>query len=288
MPIPNILPKTPIFIDFIETYPQILGTTELNIFEQDPIDIYNPANNDTVANASHILAPRYYIIIHRPVNSPGPDIKIDIHKSPNSLLQNKLRVALPPSIGYGINASYKVEYWEWRPLININAQITNKLLWSEYWYVPSIDNCSFIATYPFDARLNSWYHKTLFTEPFHQPRLTQRSISVNRTVNTTNVIDIITTSNDSDIFCFIPDDILSFSDTVSQEVIPFNSQTSSWTFSKILTSSSIVRSLNTAGGSLINGSINIDIRYINPFHSSQIICEENQYLLTNDNYHYII
>lgn len=284
----NTLPKTPIYIDFAKTFSTTVNSTELNIYEEDPIDIYSAATTDIISNAPYSLAPRYFIIIHRPVTQPGPTIKINIHKTPASLLHNKLRVALPPSIGYGINASYKVEYWEWKPLINIDAQITNKLIHTEYWYVPSIDECSYIATYPFDPHLNSWYYKTGSIDSIHKPRITQKNILVNRIFDNTTVSDTITTTEDSDIFCFPLHDVISFKDNIIQEVIPFNEQTQTWTFSKTLSSSTIVRDVNKADGDAVTGSVETTIRYIKPFHSNQIICDEIQHVLTDANYFYVI
>jgi len=285
---PTTLPKTPIYIDFAETFPTTVNSSELNIYEQDSIDLYNAAASQTLSTAPYILAPRYYVLIHRPVTLPGPTIKIDIHKSPASLLHNKLRVALPPSVGYGINASYKVEFWEWRPLINHDARITNKLISTEYWYVPGIDECSFVAAYPFDPRLNSWYHRTVFIEPIHEPRIVQKTITVNRQNLTTEYRDTITTADDSDIFCFIPDDVISFTDNVVQETLPFNAETETWTFSKTLSSSTIVRDVNKADGDAVTGPVETTIRYIRPFHSNQIICDEIQHVLADANYFYVI
>lgn len=285
---PSTLPKTPIYINFAETFPTTVGSSELNIYEQDPIDLYNPAASDADAAAPYRLAPRYYVLIHRPVTLPGPTIKIDIHKSPASLLHNKLRVALPPSVGYGINASYRVEYWEWTPLLNIDAQITKKLIRTEYWYVPGIDDCSFVAAYPFDPRLNHWYHRTVFIEPIHEPRLVQKTITVNRQAQPTQVIDTINTADDVDIFCFAPDDIISFTDNVIQETLPFNEQTQTWTFSKTLSSSTIVRDVNKAMGDLVTGPVETTIRYLEPLHSSQIVCNETEHILTDANYFYVI
>lgn len=284
----STLPKTPIYIDFAETFSTTVGSSELNIYEQDSINLYSPAASDAISTAPYRLAPRYYVLIHRPNTLPGPTIKIDIHKSPASLLNNKIRVALPPSVGYGINASYRVEYWEWTPLINIDAQITKKLIRTEYWYVPSIDNYSFVAAYPFDTRLNHWYHRTVFIEPIHEPLLVDKTITVNRIAQSNQVIDTIITAEDTDIFCFAPNDIISFTDNVIQETLPFNEQTQTWTFSKTLSSSTIVRDVNKVNGDIITGQVETTIRYIRPLHSSQIVCNEREDILTDANYFYVI
>ena len=62
----------------------------------------------------------------------------------HSSLQNKVRIQLPPSIGYGINSCYKVKYFEWqRPyqagIMPHLSKVQKKKVYEEYWRVPTSD-----------------------------------------------------------------------------------------------------------------------------------------------------
>jgi hypothetical protein len=106
------------------------------------------------------LAPRYYLIIHRPPNNNQtgyiyPDnYRVGIPKY--GLLKNTVQLLLPPSIGYGVTSCYRVEYWQWDKIVyppgysmsgiprrNRYAKHlpSNKysLIKEEYWYIPNED-----------------------------------------------------------------------------------------------------------------------------------------------------
>lgn len=264
--------KTPIFIDFESTYPQELVTTELNFYEQDEVDLYTQETDPVLAAKEYILAPRYFVIIKRPKNNPGPDIRIAIHKSPTSILRNQLRVCLPPSQGYGFNASYKVSYYEWRPLLNIEKDLTVKKVLEQWWYVPTIEEHTYVPMFPFDPRIVLPID-IVIVDRFDQPRLAQELVPVSRVDNTGvdgNVIDTITTREHSHIFAFRPDSIVSFTEDIQQETLPFNTSTLDWTYSKRLVGSSITRDGQTVDGTIATGTTDTHIEYIRPFHPSQI------------------
>lgn len=59
-------------------------------------------------------------------------------------LQSKVRLQLPASLGYGVNSSYLVEYFEWqRPYqagrVPYLSKIQKKKVYEEYWRVPTSD-----------------------------------------------------------------------------------------------------------------------------------------------------
>lgn len=264
--------KTPIYIDFEEVYPNYLATNELNIYEQDPIDIYvdptilDPL--DTTHTQPYLLAPRYYLTIERPRNQPGPAIHIPLHKSPTSLLNNKIRVALKPSVGWGVNACYKVDYWEWIPNVNLPAIPTKRKLMTEYWYVPTLDK-EYVPRFSFDIRLNEWYPRAA-VEYLYTPRRTSKVVEVERTVIGNTVSDLITDVSSSNLFCFPEDTYISFTQNVTQESLEFNDETRTWTFSKALVSSTLVRDNSTVDGGVLNGTVQTTIEYIEPLHPEQI------------------
>jgi len=264
--------KTPIYIDYEVSYPNYLASNELNIYEEDPIDIYvdptilNPL--DTTNTLPYLLAPRYYVTINRPRNQPGPAIHVPLHKSPTSLLKNKLRIALEPSIGWGINGSYKVDYWEWIPNINLPAVPTKRKLRTEYWYVPTLDR-EYVPRYPFDIRLNEWYPRVA-VEFLNEPRRTSLVAEVERTVIADTVSDLITDVTLSKLFCFPINSFTSFNQTIITEALEFNDETRSWTFSRALTGSTLVRNSTEVDGGVLNGTVQTTIEYIEPLHPSQV------------------
>jgi hypothetical protein len=275
--------KTPIYIDYKKRFPNHLITNELNIHEQDPVDIYvnplilNPL--DTTHSQPYLLAPRYYLHIQYPQNQPGPSIKIPLHKSPNSLLDNKIRIILKPSVGWGINASYKVDIWEWIPNINLPAIPSKKKILTEYWYVPTLDR-EYTPHHPFDIKLNEWYPKTAM-EFLYKSRRTSIVLEVERTVVGNTVEDLITDINGSNVFCFPEDSYISFSENVIQENLEFNNETKTWTFSKALLSSKLVRDSSKVDGALINGIVQTTIEYIEPLHPEQLIFIDHNDILND-------
>lgn len=261
--------KTPIFIDFESTYPQYNATAELGFYTADQVDLYTLESDPMLAMKPYILAPRYFVIIERPKNNPGPKIKMHIHKSPFSILRNQLRVCLDPSIGYGHLASYKVTYYEWRPLLNIEKDITVTKILQEWWYVPTIEENTYVPMFPFDPRIRLPID-IVIVDRFDQPRLVKEKVPVTRVDNTGvdgTVIDTITTREHSHLFNFRTG---TFTEDLQPEVFNFNESTLDWTYSKRLVGSSLTRDANTVDGAIIDGSVDTTIEYIKPFHPSQI------------------
>lgn len=293
--------KTPIFIDYQEIFPGHLATNELNIYGEDPIDLYNDPTLldplDTSATLPYLLAPRYYLKIHSPRNQPGPTITVPIHKSTNSLLKDKVRVALRPSIGWGVSASYKVDYWEWIPNVNLPAIPSKKKLSTEYWYVPTIDR-DYVARFPFDVRgysciYDEWANLQRIKHPgkyypysMYAPRRNSVVLEVERTVIDDTVSDLITDVNGISLFCFPYDSHISFRESVVKEDLNFNNETRSWTFSKALVGSTLVRDSSTVDGGVLNGIVQTTIEYIEPLHPHQLSFVDHDEIL-NDGITYV-
>ena len=277
--------KTPIFIDYQTSFPSDLLTNELNIYDEDPIDLYNDPTIldplDTSNTLPYILAPRYYLEIHSPRNQSGPSFKVPIHKSSRSLLKDKVRIALKPSVGWGINASYKVDYWEWIPNVNLPAVPTKRKLSTEYWYVPTIDR-DYVARFPFDVRsclypYDKWANLQYIKHPgqyynygIYTPRRRSVSVEVERTVEGTTVKDLITDVNRLNVFSFPRETYVSYTEDVIQERFNFNDEVKSWTFSKALLGASLVRDSSTVDGGVLEGTVQTTIEYIEPLHPHQI------------------
>jgi hypothetical protein len=285
--------KTPIYIDYEATYPQHLNTNELNIYAEDPIDVYTNPEDAEVSSKPYILAPRYYVEIHPPRNQPGPTIRVDIHKSPSSLLRNKLRTALEPSIGYGINACYKVKYWEWIPNVNLPSIPSKKLVRTEHWYVPTI-SYDLYPHYPFYT--GPGFSSNVFVDHIYgrnyvygpRPTLVSSKVNVLRTVNGDNVEDLITDVNGIYMFAVVDSGLVSYSDTVVREQFLFNDETLTWNFSDSLVSSLLVRKSSMVDGSLANGNTVTTINYIKPFHPNQLLFKDSEELLTDTSSYYYL
>lgn len=279
--------KTPLYIDYESIYPNYLSSNYLNLYQDDPINIYvNPTildSSDITNTLPYLLAPRYYLIIHHPPNNPGPHIHIPLHKSPNSLLNNKLRILLSPSVGWGINASYKVDYWEWVPNINLPALPSKRKLYTEYWYIPTLDS-HYTPHFPFDLRLNQWYPHTC--PDFYTNSLrTSISLTVQRTIIDDIVSDLITDVNGSNVFCFPLNSFISFSENIITENLLFNEETLAWTFSKALIGSTLVRDVSQVDGDLLDATVQTTIDYIKPLSLQQVQLKDCDDILNNDLVH---
>lgn len=103
---------------------------------------------------------QYYLVIHAPdtFNEIGalPLEKTTVNIPAAGPLENKLRLSLLPSIGYGVSSSYSVEYFRWRrtflPSGAERKKIVPEKVRQEYWYVPYITG-EFIPNY------HSYLHK---------------------------------------------------------------------------------------------------------------------------------
>jgi hypothetical protein len=89
----------------------------------------------------------YYLKIYPPKYHPVSQEVQTFHLNPNTGL---MRFSLPPSIGYGINSCYRVEYYSWfktyKEHLNRSSTdnsintITSSHYATEYWYVRPINN----------------------------------------------------------------------------------------------------------------------------------------------------
>lgn len=129
-----------------------------------PLSQTLPSTYEDLQKYTKILLsePIYYLLIYPPLNqdsraglTPISPIKLNIPKEPN--YKNKIRLELFPSIGYGINSCYRVEYWQYqKPLVpetlktKSNTDLIKKYITHEYWHVPLLD-----VIYP-DALFYSW------------------------------------------------------------------------------------------------------------------------------------
>lgn len=131
---------TPIYLDFQDAFvPQPLPVT------LPKTDIEQEALEEAV-----ISSPQYYLLIYYPKTNnligslPTQPIKINLPVHP--AIRNKVRLLLMPSVGYGMNSCYKVEYWQWtKPYLptlmqqTTPSKISKVKLKEEYWLVPAID-----------------------------------------------------------------------------------------------------------------------------------------------------
>lgn len=98
-----------------------------------------------------IGSPEYYIKVFPPANAEHQNIikqsafQFNIPSYPS--LNYQVRLALPPSIGYGINSCYRVEYWEWRkpykqgePYNSPTSRAIKTKLSEQYWRIPTVDS----------------------------------------------------------------------------------------------------------------------------------------------------
>ncbi len=95
--------------------------------------------------------PKYYILIYPPLNQDSKvgltlQYPIQINLPNQTNYKNKIRLELFPSVGYGINSCYRVEYWQYRkPLVpdNLkkpnNTDLVKKYITHEYWHIPLLD-----------------------------------------------------------------------------------------------------------------------------------------------------
>jgi len=101
-----------------------------------------------ITGKEQVLASRYYLRIHPPdrgiVGTVLP-MRWDIPMA--GVTAGVARVLLVPSVGYGINATYRVEYVAWRPILNgvmvkgrARVRVPERVVKEEYWKVPQGKN----------------------------------------------------------------------------------------------------------------------------------------------------
>jgi hypothetical protein len=271
--------KVPVFVD-LEKDLNVLVSNEFNINKEDPLDIYIdpftliPQRIPPVdTTLPFILSPRYYLLIKSPLDQNLPTIKINIHKSQNSLLRNQAQILLESSKANGLNSCYKVELWQWTPNLNLEADLPKKKLYTQYWFIPTLDE-NYVAQYP--SSLYS-YRSDVEYLFYNQPRLLSKKIEAFRIITTdlitneVSVEDTILKREYSDIFYFPKTTYNFFKQTVVTEQLNYNKETQSWKFSKSLINSILSRNPKGLDGDLVNGVTNTTISYIPPFTPDQLI-----------------
>ncbi|MBD2201798.1 hypothetical protein H6G33_10605 [Calothrix sp. FACHB-1219] len=180
----------------------LLIDLDLDILPIEPIvDIPNSNEEIELLEEPIISNTYYYLIIYPPqtnnslTNLPAPSIKV--HIPTNSLVKGKVRLKLPPSIGFGINACYKIEYWQWNKTvvptdyIKFAPKIFPKLIHIEYWHIPTVDRYRLLS-----------YRSYVEYKSLNNNRLTVnllRSGSPNDSlINNLDVIDIVSIYNTDD------------------------------------------------------------------------------------------
>lgn len=274
--------KIPIFIDLKKELNN-LNSNEFNLNQEDPLDIYYDPNlaapppiPPVKTDLPYILAPRYYLLIRSPLDQNLPTLKVKIHKSIASLLKDKARILLNPSLSYGINSCYTVEYWEWIPNLNLPAEISKRKLKTEYWYIPILDN-NYVPQYPYYLYSTEYNSDNLYYYSYYKyPKLTSEKVEVIRTINVLNntAEDLIIDAKYSHIFSFPLNSYISFQENIITEQLNYNEETKKWNFSKALANSLLIRKLNEVDGDLLDGPTITTIDYITPFTPEQLIINE--------------
>jgi hypothetical protein len=180
--LPNLTKRryTPLLIELDEL---VITNIEDPPLPEDPLDIDEPI----------YLSPRFYIKIYKPAthNTTG-SLSTEgqiIHIQRSGILSGKLQLLLRPSIGYGINSCYRIEYWQWEKILlpkgyslsgvpgknrlaKDKAQNKHKLIRQEYWYIPNSD-----------GSLNFDYNSQVSGYPYG-------NLLLNRRVNTNPIIKV--------------------------------------------------------------------------------------------------
>jgi hypothetical protein len=101
-----------------------------------------------ITGKEQVLAARYYLRIYPPQRGQVGVVlptRWDIPMA--GVTAGVARVVLPPSVGYGINSSYRVEYVMWRPILNgvmvgkrARVRVPERVIKEEYWKVPHNHN----------------------------------------------------------------------------------------------------------------------------------------------------
>lgn len=104
-----------------------------------------PHEEDPPINGKEqVLATRYYLRVYPPQRGQVGTIlpmRFDIPMA--GITAGVARVLLLPSVGYGVNASYRVEYVAWRPVLHRlmvgnkpRIRVPERVVKEEYWKVP--------------------------------------------------------------------------------------------------------------------------------------------------------
>lgn len=90
-----------------------------------------------------ILGSRFYIKVFPPASSRDRS-PIRHRLAHSGLTKDRVRLELCPSTHYGVNGSYRVEYWESRPFYPTRPGLNSKdkLVREEYWHIPNRHLCT--------------------------------------------------------------------------------------------------------------------------------------------------
>ena len=153
-----------------------------------PIENINSQLEINELSKPKLSAKEYQIKIKFPVNYNvvrRKDIEFNIPTHPS--LEYKVRLQLPPSIGYGINSCYTVEYYEWqRPYeagkVPYLSKIQKKLVYKEYWRIPTSDKFYLLSINDYNN-----YKVNLNTQ---KVKLTKSNTLQDSLLNNLDIIDI--------------------------------------------------------------------------------------------------
>jgi hypothetical protein len=113
------------------------------------VEVSLPQEEDPpLTGKEQVLSNRYYLRVHRPtIGVEATLVPYKWHIPIGGITSGVARVLLPPSVGYGYNASYRVEYVAWRPILNSvlvkgrpRIRVPEVVVKEEYWKVPQRSN----------------------------------------------------------------------------------------------------------------------------------------------------
>ena len=142
--------------------------------------------------------------------------------------------------------------------------------------------------FPFDPR-QVYPLDLIVIDPSDKPQLKTEEVPVQRIDNLDGTVsDTIDSRDYSHIFAFRPGgNTTNITTNISVESLPFNAETLTWTFSKRLTSSVLLRDASSVTGTIADGPVTTQIEYIVPFHPEQIrLTDEHLRCLTDYNFVY--
>ena len=285
---------TPIYIDFTASNTLYQVSNYLDLNTEDPVNLYIEDTDPITNTIERVLAPRYYVLIYSPANQYQATKKINIEKAPHSLNRNQLRVSLQPSIGYGLNACYRVQYWKWHPLLNSTGTISKTKIHEEHWYVPYINQDGYYnPNYYYFERPRPWPYSYAYWNtstrlvpelywPYYYNRIETTSFPITeRVIDGDYVIDTLKTKSAMSIIKLYND-----TDTIQvlsqPNIFKYSQQTRSWTFSKDIYALRIRRLISGVNGindvavdetgATIPATTNV--KYYLPFHPCDITVKE--------------
>lgn len=148
-------------------------------------------------------SPKYFLKIFYPENfnqySGLKFSQLQINIPLDSVLNNQVRLTLSPSIGDGINACYRVEYWQWqkpfypKQTTRVSSKITKTKVFEEYWKIPTLDKV-YIRDY------YSWKNYKPVYKYTSTASLIKEEGIINSLLNNLDIISIQTISQENNKF----------------------------------------------------------------------------------------